>query len=601
MFRSACTVLMGLAALCSGPLVSAQAPADAAAAARPEKKRFSYAHIEVKGSLPEGPALPGLFGDVVEPLEGLLTRLKKAADDDKLHGVIVHINGPQAGWGKVHEIRQAIAHLRGKGKTVYGWLESGQTRDYLIACSCDKVVAPESAILMLPGLRAEVSFYKNLLDFLEVKAEMLRVGEYKSAAEPYSRTEMSPEFREEMEAVLDGFYRQSIAQIADSRKLPVEQVRAAIDLGVMTAAAAKERGLIDHVLYEDDIPRLIQGDHADATVRIARGYGKKQIDTDFSGFTGMVKMMNLLMGVEDQPRRSSAPKLAVISAVGPIMSGASSSDLFGEQTIGSATMIKAIRQARDDDTVKAVVLRVDSPGGSALASDLIWHELETVKKPVIASMGDVAASGGYYIAMGADRIFAEPGTITGSIGVVGGKLALEKFFAKIGITHSIVQKGKNAGVLSVTTPFTDDERQAMQGILNDIYRQFTSKAAAGRKMPVEQLEKLARGRIYTGEKAKELGLVDDVGTLDDAIAFARQAAGIDPATKLERLNLPKPAHPFEALFGPLDTETRIASPWSSLLLQLPESVREPLRHLSAIDLLAREPALTLMPFRLNVR
>ena len=595
------TVLAVAGLLVLGSFAAAQdKPADASAAA--EKQRLSYAHIDLKGTFPEGPSAPGLFGEVVETLDGALGRFKKAADDDKVHGVVVHINNPTVGWGKVNELRRAIAQLRSKGKTVYAWLESGETSDYLLAASCDRVVVPESGILMLPGLRAEVSFYKNLFDFLEIKAEMLRVGEYKSAAEPYSRSEMSKEFREELEAVLDGFYEQIVAQVAESRKLSPEQVREAIDVGVMTAADAKQRGLIDHVAYENEINALILGDRKDAEVKIQLGYGKKKLDTDFSGFTGFMNMMNLIMGVEPPQRKSSAAKIAVISAVGAIMPGPSQSDLFGQSTMGSATMVKAIRQARDDATVKAIVLRVDSPGGSALASDLIWHELETVKQPVIVSMGDVAASGGYYIAMGADRIFAEPGTITGSIGVVGGKLALEKFFAKIGVTHSIVQKGKNSGITSVTTAFTDDERNVMQNLLNEIYRQFTTKAASGRKMDVDKLEKLARGRIYTGQRAKELGLIDDVGTLDDAIAYAKQAAGIEPGTKVERLNLPKPANPLEALFGPLDSETRLQTSATSALLQrLPEPLRESLRDLSVIDVLSREPALTVMPFRLRVR
>jgi len=287
------------------------------------------------------------------------------------------------------------------------------------------------------------------------------------------------------------------------------------------------------------------------------------------------------------------------------MSGSSQADLFGEEIMGSNTMIKAIRQARDDATVKAVVLRVDSPGGSALASDLMWHELETLegKKPLIVSMGDVAASGGYYIAMGADRIFAEPGTLTGSIGVVGGKLAFEKFFEKIGITTTVVQRGKNSGVLSLTTPFTESEREAMQKMLNDIYSQFTKKAAAGRKMDYEKLEKLARGRVYTGAQALQLGLVDELGTLTDAIAYAKKAAGLDPDQKLERLDLPKPVSPFEQLFGPLDPsaarmQQTAVSAW---LKRLPAEVSQPLQTLDIIELLARERVLTVLPYRMSIR
>ncbi len=567
----------------------------------PPKKKVSYAHIELKGSFAEGSASPGLFGEVVENLDAALARIKKAADDEKLAGVIVHIDNPTVGWAKVHELRAAIAKVRAKGKPVYAWMESASTPDYLLAAACDRIMLPESGVLMMPGLRAEVMFYKKLFDWLQVEPDMLRVGEFKSAAEPYTRSEMSPQFREEMEAVLDGFYQYIVETIVASRKLPEAQVKEAIDFGVMTASEAKKRGLIDDVGYEDSLQKLILGDKP-LELKIVKSYGKKQLDTDFSGMAGMIKMMNLLTGADQPTRKSLAAKIAVISAVGPITSGPSSFDLFGDTTMGSATMIKAIRQARDDDTVKAIVLRIDSPGGSALASDMMWHELETVKKPFIVSMGDTAASGGYYIAMGADRIFAEPATITGSIGVVGGKIAVEKAMAKFGVTTSIVQRGKNTGVLSATSPFTDSERETMQKLMNDIYAQFTQKAAAGRKMDVEKLEKLARGRIYTGNQAKELGLIDEIGTLDEAIAYAKQAAGIDAGEKLERLNLPKAANPFEQLFGSLDSETRLQNPlMKDWLTQMPAPLQQSLRGLHVLQTLAREPALTIMPYRLIVR
>lgn len=234
----------------------------------------------------------------------------------------------------------------------------------------------------------------------------------------------------------------------------------------------------------------------------------------------------------------------------------------------------------------------------------MWHELETLdgKKPFIVSMGDTAASGGYYIAMGADRIFAEPGTLTGSIGVVGGKIALEKFFAKVGITTSVVQKGKNAGVLSVTKPWTDSERDAMQKMMNDIYAQFTKKAATGRKMDYEKLEKMARGRVYTGVQALQLGLVDELGTLDEALAYAKKAANLDPEAKIERLNLPKPTSPFEALFGPIDPSVRVGNAvikaWFD---RLPQEFAAPLRTLEQYDILAREKILTVMPYQLLVK
>lgn len=577
-------------------------PVDAAKAIAPRK--LSVAHIELSGHYPEGAGAPGLFGDIVETLTDSLQRLDKAGRDDQLDAVILHINGPKIGWAKLHELRTGIQKLRSKGRKVYAWLESADTKDYLLATACSEIILPESGIVMMPGLRAEVSFYKNLFDMLAIQPQMLRVGEFKSAAEPYSRSEMSPAFREEMEAVLDDYYRQIVETIAESRKLTADQVKAAIDVGLHTAVDAKKLGLIDHIGYEDSIAEQLKEGQKDAEVKFSKGYGKKKLDTDFSGITGMAKMMNLLMGNEPSTRKSTNPKIAIINAVGPIMSGNSQADFFGDETMGSTTMIKAIRQARDDATVKAVVLRVDSPGGSALASDLMWHELETLegKKPFVVSMGDVAASGGYYIAMGADRIFAEPGTLTGSIGVVGGKLAFEKFYEKIGITTSVVQRGKNSGVLSMTKPFTDAERDAMQKMLNDIYGQFTKKAAAGRKMDYEKLEKMARGRVYTGAQALKLGLVDELGTLSDAIAHAKKAAGLDPDQKLERLDLPKPISPFEQLFGPVDPSSasmRAAS--ASWMKLLPPELAEQLKGLEVYDRLAHERVLTIMPYRMLVK
>lgn len=565
----------------------------------------AWGHIEIKGAYPEHTALPGLFGELSESLSDCLTRFDKAATDDTLQGLILRIEGPQIGWAKLNEIRTAIAKVRKAGKKVYAYLDDGATKDYLIAVACDEVVMPEPGSLMFLGLRAEVSFYKNLFDKLDVKAEMLRVGEYKSAAEPYSRTEMSKEFREEMEAILDSYFAQMKEIVADARKLSVEKVEAAIDAGPFTAVKAKELGLIDRLAYPDELENLVKGG-PDSKVKITKKYGKKKLDTDFSGFTGMVKMMDMLMGIEQPKRKTTNPKLAIINAVGPIMTGASSSDPFtGEGTIGSETLSKAIRQANEDATVKAIVMRVDSPGGSALASDLIWRELELVQKPFVISMGDVAASGGYYIAMNADKIYAEPGTITGSIGVVGGKLATQGLFDKIGINTSIITRGKNAGVMSITTPFSETERAAMQQMMNDIYKQFTTKAATGRKMEYEKLEKLARGRIYTGLQAKELGLIDEVGTLGDAIAEAKKLAGLKPDEKLEKLELPKPTSPFESLFGPLDATASLqAAQTQGLFKALGEISPELQQHLSALSAftrLAKEPRLTLMPFQILVK
>ena len=567
---------------------------------------ITFGHISLEGALPEGAQVPGLFGEINETFDSTLKRIEKAADDNRVQGLVLHINEPKLGWGKLNSLRQTIAKVRKSGKKVYAYLDNASTQEYLLATACDEVVMPESGVVLMTGVRAEVTFFKNLLDMIGVQAEMLRVGEFKSAAEPFTRTDMSPAFRKEMEELLDGFYGEMTKIISESRKLSEEKAAAAIDEGPLTAKRAKELGLIDRIAYEDELKGIVTGGEK-SKLQLLKKYGKKKLDTDFSGFAGMIKFMELLTGAESGTRKSTADKIAVIYAVGPIKTGKSKADLFSDDvSMGSETIIKAIRKASEDKTVKAIVLRVDSPGGSALASDLMWRELQIVKKPVVVSMGNVAASGGYYISMGAQKIFAEPGTITGSIGVVGGKLALEKLYGKIGLTTSVIQRGKNGGVLSSTTPFTEGERAAMQKLLNDIYDQFTQKAAKGRHMEHAVLEKLARGRIYTGRRAKELKLIDEIGTLDDAVLEAQKLAKLDPSAKIERMQLPKPVSPLEQLFGPLDPESSTSvsvTPTSALTALVREFIPDAAQRiqvLSVLQTLSRERALTILPFCLNI-
>lgn len=569
-----------------------------------ESVELQWGEIEITGVLPEAPTVPGLFGEMQESLLDVIKRLDHAAGDKKLHGIVLKIKSVQIGWGKLHEVRSAIARVRAAGKRTIAWLEEGGSMDYLLATACDEVVIPEPAALMLVGLRAEVSFYKNLFEKLDLKPDMLRVGEYKSAAEPYTRSEMSPQFREEMEAILDDYYGQMVEVISSSRKITPDEVRSAIDSGPLTSKTALNSKLVDRLEYIDQVESRLKGESPDGKVKWLHRYGKKKLDTDFSGFGGMVKMMELMMGIEQPQRKNSNPKIAIIYAVGPIMTGRSQSGGLGGDVMGSDTIIKAIKQAREDSFVKGVILRVDSPGGSALASDLMWRELELLKKPFVVSMGDTAASGGYYISMGADKIIAEPGTITGSIGVVGGKIGLQGLFDKIGINTTVISRGKNSGVLSMSTGFSETERKSMETLLYDIYDQFTTKAATGRKMPVEQLEKLARGRVYTGNQALQIGLVDKIGTLEDAYNEIIQLAELQSESKVDRLILPKPASPFEALFGPLEPDARQQQIREAALT----ATRDFLPELSDLvgqawvyRLLAKERCLTLLPCQIRIR
>jgi protease IV len=581
-------------------------------AAKPEEAKpkkvepLRFGEIELKGAYPEGAAASGLFSATTETLAELIARLDKATSDEKLDGVVLKINGASLGWAKVNELRQAVSRLRAKGKQAVAYFDSAETHDYLLACACNQIVMPESGELAMLGLRAEVMFYKNLLDWLHVKAEMLRVGEFKSAAEPYDRTEMSKEFRLEMETILDDYVRQIVDAVGEARKMPSKQVLEIIDNGPYSAKQAYAHGLIDRVGYEDEIEGFIKAAAKDEKrpVEITKNYGKKKSDNDFSGFAGMMKMMQMLMGGESQKRVGSKPKVAVVHAVGTIMTGKSTVSFFGGETLGSETFIKAVKQAADEKSVKAIVIRVDSPGGSALASDLMWRALQKAGKPIVVSMGDVAASGGYYISMGANHIFAEPGTLTGSIGVVGGKVAIGGLLDKVGITTSVISRGKNSGIMSMVSGFTPGERETMQKMLDEIYGQFTRKAAEGRKMEYGKLEKLARGRVYTGAMALKLGLVDELGTLDDAVGYAAKLGGLPSGEKVERWLLPPPVSPLEAIFGSMDSDAEssltLNRTLSQSLRQFSPELGQALESAWLINLLAREPRLTLMPFKLRV-
>ena len=560
-----------------------------------EKKteRMDWAEIRLRGGYPETSQMPGLFGDLTESLPTIIDRLQQASRDKSIKGVLLHIDGVSIGWAKLNELQVAIKAVRDSGKLVWARINDASTKDYLLAAACDRIIMPESATLMMTGLRAEVTFYRNLFQLLDIQADMLRVGAYKSAAEPYTRTEMSDEFRAEMEEILDDYFALIISQVAKSRNLTEDQVKAIVDEGILSAARAKELGLLDDLAYEDQIAELITSGNKNIDLRMRSDYRKKKPNTELDLFSLME-----ILGGGSKSTGSTRPRIAVLYAEGPITSGNSPTSLFGEAGISSDKLVPVIQKLGKDDNCKAIVLRVDSPGGSALASDLIWRALEATGKPVVVSMGDTAASGGYYISMGAERIFAEPGTLTGSIGVVGGKIALGGLMQKVGVTTSVISRGKNSGVMSITDAFSDSERETMQRMLNTIYEQFTQKAAAGRNMDYDKLEALARGRVYTGTRALELGLVDELGTLADAIQHARTLVD-DTDGKLELETLPRPQSPLEMLLGQA-ARPETAPVAQALTELLPQNIQPAVKHWQALQQLATEPALTIMPFSINI-
>jgi protease-4 len=567
--------------------------------AAPKRAKVRLAQFIVKDSLPETSGQSGPFGDLQLDLQETIARIEKAANDKSIAGAILDIRNPEIGRGKIHELRDAIGRFRAKGKKMYAQLESATPADYLVACACDEIVMPESGVIMLPGIHAEATFYKGLLGKLGIQADFIHIGDYKGAAEPYMREKFSKPVRENMTALVDGLYDEMVTTIVKDRPLSVAQVEAVIDRGLLSATRAKELGLIDRIAYSDVLRNELAESYEAEPLVYVKNYGQKKVDTDFSGPMGFIKLMQLMTGGGSSAGRDRGKKIAVVYALGPITTGKSQSDPFGGEIMGSTTIVEALREANDDKQVAAIVLRIDSPGGSALASDLIWRETQVITKPIVASMGDVAGSGGYYIAMGADKIVASPGTITGSIGVVGGKLAIRGLYKKIGISTDTIERGRNSGLFASSGRLTDSQREVITEMMEDIYGQFTAKAAAGRHMPLEKLQELAGGRVYTGRQALANGLIDQLGTLYDSIQEAKQLAGIDRNTKVRIEQLPEPTSFLETLFGGVDSEeeVRLGAALAPLAPELTEVARKAYQLRAVFD----QPAALVMPFELEIR
>ena len=575
----------------------ADSSAEKKSAAKRDKVRLAL--FTLKDSLPETSGQVGPFGDVSMDLRETVNRLEKAAKDKSIAGVVLDIQNPSIGRGKIEELRAAIARVRASGKKCYAMMESAMPADYLVACACDEIIMPETGIVVLPGIHAEAMFYKKLLGKVGIEADFIHIGEYKGAAEPMTRETFSEPVRENLTSLIDSLYDDLVTTIVKDRPISIAQAKEIIDTGLVTAKQAKKLGLIDRIAYSESLRDELAKSYDAEPLVYVKNYGQKEVDTDFSGPMGFFKLMQAMMGVDSTSSQKKGKKIAIVYAVGPIMSGKSESDMFGGQVMGSTTIVEALREANADDQVVGIVLRVDSPGGSAIASDLIWHETQSIKKPIVASMGDVAASGGYYISMGTDKIIASPGTVTGSIGVVGGKMAMRGLFEKIGITTETIERGKNSGLFSSSGKFTDSQREVIKSMMEDIYGQFTEKAAEGRKMPLDKLKKLAGGRVYTGRQAKELGLVDQLGTLEDAITEAKKLAGLDGDAEVKIEVLPEPTNFFETLFGDMDAEkeVRITKGLENISPELMEVARRA-HHLRTIF---KQPAALVMPFELEIR
>lgn len=550
--------------------------------------------LRVAGSLPDyvpNDPLRKLFGNTDQSLSDLILQFKKAKVDDRIKVIILDINMSGVGWGKSEEIRDAIADFRTSGKPVYAYLEFGLNKEYYIATACDKIYVAPPGELFINGLAADVMFFRGSLDKLGIYPDMYQIGKYKSAGDMFTQKQMTDAHREYVNSLLDDLFNRYLEAIAKARGKSAAEVRALIDNAPYSAAKAKEAGLVDNVAYRDDLEKELKTKlgYKDAdTLRLVRGSTYSDVEPESLGL-------------------DKGEKIAVIYATGDIGSGQSENSPSGSQSIGSDTLAKALNDARDDKTIKAIVIRVDSPGGSALASDIIWHAVVTAKekKPVVISMSDVAASGGYYIAAGASKIVAQPSTITGSIGVVAGKPVLRGFYDWLGISNEYVLRGKNAGMFRETEKFSPDERAKFEEwIKTTYYEDFVPRVAKGRNRDAAYIDSIAQGRVWTGSQGKDRGLVDEFGGLDRAVDVAKELANIPKEKGVHRVILPVPRTFLQELMSGGD-ETRSQSSQAkqqqAVFAALPEDARRALRYAALLDRMKNGESMLLMPFDLRIK
>jgi protease IV len=549
--------------------------------------------LRVSGSLPDytpDDPFKKFFGGPDQSLTGLVMQLKKAKVDKRIKAILLDVNMSGLGWGKAEELRDAIADFRSSGKPVYAYLELGLNKEYYIATACDKIFVPPPGELFINGLAADVMFFRGSLDKLGIYPDIYQIGKYKSVGDMFTQKEMTDAHREYINSMLDDLFNRYVNTIAQARHKTPEEVRTLIDNAPYDADQAKSVGLIDEAMYRDQVDNELKkllGQKETDTLAAVRGVDYRNVSPESLGL-------------------NKGERIAVIYATGEIGSGSSQNSPSGDQSIGSDTVVKALNDATADKTIKAIVLRVDSPGGSGLASDVIWRAVEMAnqKKPVVVSMSDVAASGGYYISASASKIIAQPSTITGSIGVVAGKPVMRGFYDWLGISNEYVLRGKTAGMFRETEKFSDEERAKFEEwIKTTYYGDFVPKVAKGRGKDPEFVDSVGQGRVWTGAQAKERSLVDEFGGLDKAIDVAKQLAKIPAEKGVERVILPYPTTFLEQLLygGSENANTQVEQQQRAVAAALPEDARRALRFMSMMDRMKNGETMLVMPFDLRIR
>jgi protease-4 len=520
--------------------------------------------------------LAGPFiGSPTLTLRDLLLGIGRAKRDPRVEKLFLHVRATSLGWAQAAELRSELVDFKAAGKSLVAYIEYGSNRDYYLASAADEIFIHPRTVLELHGVRAEALFLRRSLEKLGVEAEFERVGAYKDAPDTFLRDDLSEESREALTGLVDAVHETLVSALAEGRKMDRERARALLGEGPFTAVEAKDQGLVDGLGYIDEVRKRMAPPEEELK---------------------SISVSDYRRAAASGPVFGADARIALIYGVGTIVGGASTDDPIFGRVMGSDTLAEAFRSAREDDAIRAVVFRIDSPGGSDVASDVIWREamLTKEKKPVIVSMGDLAASGGYWIATASNAIVAEPTTITGSIGIYAGKFNLAGLYQKVGVSTDGVETTGNADFFSSSRRFTAEERERLHEILEAGYRAFLDRVALSRGKTTAEVDTIAQGRVWSGAQAKELGLVDELGGLRRALDLARERAGIAEDATVELRIYPVKRSLLEALLAsfPGRQGSRTA-----LALLRPEEL---LARYPVLRLLTGGSSLALMPYRIRI-
>lgn len=491
------------------------------------QRTYNTLLLDLSGSLPEedSSSLASLWRAPGIDFLTLTSLLRWAREDEHLRAVVLTLADLDAGWARLQGLRRSLLALRQAGKQVWVHLTEGSTREYYVASAAGTIVLTPAGHLAVTGLAAETLFFKGALDKLGIEAQVHQAGQYKAAGEPFTRESMSGPHREMLDGLLDDLYSQIVDGIAAARNKSKAEVQGLIDQGLFLAREALAAGLVDRVGYEDEVPGLLEAAIGPVQTIEVSPYRRRR---------GRALRRQLL--------REEARKVALVTVGGPIKRGETVDSPDGTRAVGATSFVRDLKRVRDDPRVAAVVVRVASPGGSGVASDLMWRELlrTRAQKPVIVSMGDVAASGGYYLALAGDKVFAEEGTITGSIGVIAGKAVLHGLYTQVGVGKEILTRGLRAALFSDYVAFAPPERERLDFEIQAFYQDFVEKVARCRSLSLDAAQASAQGRVWSGRQAWTRGLVDEMGGIEEALAEAKRRAGLPAERSVIVERIPKP-------------------------------------------------------------